>query len=297
MYGHRALVAFALGRAKEVLEPAARANQLIKEHMTVDGHYYQRLALVSVRLGALVGLNEFDLLRTELADSLAEARATDNRTALLQLALVETVVDEANARPERSLPRLAERRAELPVGRFSMYHVVHMLATLWAACATGRYEVGLACLEVEWPVYRRSAAYHVAFLRAAAHGLRSRLFLHQYATDRTASHVLPLIDRDMRELAKLERLGNASYRHRAKARLDVMRGDLEAALASFRLSEDAFERAGIVVDAARDRYAIGLIVGGDAGAALRSDAVALVRSKGAVDPVALLVSQLPELSG
>jgi hypothetical protein len=296
VYGHRALVAFALGRVKEVLEPAARANQLIKEHMTVDGHYYQRLALVSVRLGALVGLAEFDLLRTELADSLAEARATDNRSALLQLALVETVVDEANARPERSLPRLAERRAELPEGRFSMYHVVHMLATLWAACATGRYEVGLACLETEWAVYRRSAAYHVAFLRAAAHGLRSRLFLHQYAADRKARHVLPLIDRDMRELAKLERLGNASYRRRAKARLDVMRGDLEAALDGFRQSEAAFERTGIAVDAARDRYAAGLIVGGDEGATLRSEAVALVRSKGAVDPVALLVSQLPELS-
>jgi hypothetical protein len=171
-----------------------------------------------------------------------------------------------------------------------------MLATLWASCATGDYHLGLACLEKEWPVYRRSAAYHIAFLRAAAHGLRSRLLLHQYALDRTASHVLPLIERDMRELAKLERLGNASWRHRVKARLDFIRGDTEKAIAAFRRSEAAFDKDGAVVDAARDRYAIGLIVGGDEGRSLCSEAEALVRSKGAVKPVTLLTSQIPELT-
>jgi hypothetical protein len=296
MYGHRALVAFTLGRAREVLEPAARANQLIKEHLAIESHYYQRLAVAGARLGALSALNEFELMRTELAEILAEAHATDNRTTLLHLALVETIVDETNGRPERSLPRLAELRAELPEGRFSMFHVVHMLATMWAACSTGQHELGLACLDAEWPVYRRSAAYHIAFLRLAAHGLRSRLLLHQYATDRTARHVEPLIERDMRELAKLELLGNTSYRHRVQARLDLIRGDTEAAVAGFRRSEAAFEAGGAAVDAARDRYAIGLIVGGDEGAALCSASEALVRSKGAVDPVTLLTSQLPELS-
>jgi hypothetical protein len=296
LYGHRALVAWTLGRAKEVLEPAARANQIILEHLSVENHYYQRLALASARLGALSGLNEFELLRTELAATLAEAHATENRTTLLQLTLVETIVDEINGKPERSPPRLAEQRAELPEGRFSIFHVLHMLATLWASCATGGYELGLACLEQKWPVYRRSAAYHIAFLRQAAHALRSRLLLHQYAMDRTASHVLPIIERDVQALAKLERLGSANWRHRVKARLDVIRGDTEAAVAAYRRSEAAFDKNGAVVDAARDRYAIGLIVGGDEGALLCSDAEALVRSKGAVDPVTLLTSQLPELA-
>jgi hypothetical protein len=184
----------------------------------------------------------------------------------------------------------------LPEGRFSMFHVTHMLATLWAACSTGKYELGLSCLDAEWPVYRKSAAYHIAFLRAAAHGLRSRLLLHQYAADRTARHVVPLIERDMQELARLEQLGATSYRHRVQARLDVIRGNNEAALAAFRRSEAAFDKDGAAVDAARDRYAIGLIVGGDEGAALCSAAEVLVRSKGAVDPVTLLTSQLPELA-
>jgi hypothetical protein len=295
IYGHRALVAWTLGRAKEVLEPAARANQIIKEHLSVESHYYQRLALTSARLGALSGLSEFELLRTELAATLAEAHATENRTTLLQLAVVETIVDELNGKPERSPPRLAERRAELPEGRFSIFHVLHMLATLWASCATGGYELGLACLEQEWPAYRRSAAYHIAFLRATAHGLRLRLLLHHYATDRTARHVLPLIERDMKVFAKLQTIGSASYLYRVQARLDVIRGDTEAALAGYRRSAAVFEKEGAVVDAARDRYAIGLIVGGDEGAVLCADAEAFVRSKGAVDPVRLLTSQLPEL--
>jgi hypothetical protein len=60
-------------------------------------------------------------------------------------------------------------------------------------------------------------------------------------------------------------------------------------------SVSAFEQTGASDEAARDRYALGYVLGGAAGSELRVAADALLREKGLVNPLADLRGFYPEL--
>jgi hypothetical protein len=226
---------------------------------------------------------------------LREIRQTDNRGAILQLALIEAMVDDVAGHPERAIARLSEQRAFLPPGRFGILHAINVIAVLVVACATERFELGLDCLRDQWPSYARSVAYRVASFRGAAHTARAQLLLNHHVQHVGGGRPRGLIDDDLRVLARTEGVGHLPFRLRYLARLDLLDGKLEQAIAKLQQGVAGFELACMRADAQRNRYAIGRIVGGDAGAQACREAEAFLLERGLSDPRAQLARYFPEL--
>jgi hypothetical protein len=77
-----------------------------------------------------------------------------------------------------------------------------------------------------------------------------------------------------------------------RARIRRASGDQEGAIALLRT---AVEMHGFGYDVERARYALGLMIGGDEGAALRSQCEHRLRERGAANPVKLMGFSFPEL--
>jgi hypothetical protein len=83
---------------------------------------------------------------------------------------------------------------------------------------------------------------------------------------------------------------------RVNARLAQLRGDVAEAIAYLRESATAYEATGAVDEAARDRYALGALAGGEAGTSQQAAALKKLHALGIGDPLADVRGYYPELA-
>jgi len=292
----RAFSEFMLGRLPNVIEPAYEAERLLRTlaNDNDDSSYYLRQATVSARIGAFFALGQYRRFLDELRVAVEDARATDNRAALLQLALNETVADEIQGRPEDALIRLQQQREQLPTGRFAILHLLHMVAVGRIACRTERYEWGVPLFEADWERYLRSPVRHSAVLASLAHSTHARLLLNSHLA-RPGQHapIAKVVTADLKALARLpsrSRALGAGLRARlayADERRDLALEHLRQAVAQ--------EGVGSMAESEINRYALGLLLDDAEGAELCATTERAMCAAGIIDPLAYTRSYYPEL--
>ena len=294
MLASRAICAFMQGRTHDVLAPSYEAERIFRASSSAD--YYMRFAIVSARIGALYTLGDQWRFKAELGAALEEARATDNRTALLQLTMNETVADELDGHPERSLERLEQQFLELPRGRFGILHMLHMGAVMRLASATGQYTWAAKFSEPEWLRYRRSPVSRVPLLAFGMHTVRARLLLNRHVHERSTGDVADLIRGEVRVLRRLALPWATLFAARMQARAALLSGERVVAIERLRENVASWSATSSRDEAARDQWALGRILGNTEGAELMTSADATLRALGVSNPTLDAAYNYPELA-
>jgi serine/threonine protein kinase len=291
-----AYVAWLFGKLDQVVERSEAAEKLLRLLAGDDvlGAYFLRFIAVTVRISALHDMGRYQRSFSELDAAIEQARSTENHLALLQLAHLETTADVYRGTPEAALPRLDAQRRLLPTRRFGILHTLHMLAVGYATFATGQYAWGMAQFEEDWQRYIRSHVKGMAVVAYLARSTRVRLHLGARAangmTDDLPSIVLP----DLKVLGKIPLPRSAPTHRSLWARVAVLQGNRDLALAELRRSANEYEERGARGSAAITAYAFGLLRGGAEGASACDGSDRFLRSEGIVDPVACVRRYFPE---
>jgi serine/threonine protein kinase len=295
----RAACSFLLGRLHAVIEPSYEAERIFladREGAARDS-YYLRLAIVSCRIGALGLIGESLRFLNELQSALKEARATENRHAQLQLALNQTVAEEFTGQSNHSRARLEEQRLQLPHGRCGIVHVLHLGAVMRAACATGQFDWALPLVEHDWQRYLSSTIQRNAFLSSGSRGSHARFLINRHVVEGRRDDISGLVRADLRALAAVRLPWAAPTAGRVRARLAFLDGDLALAVEELRQCAAGHAEIGFVFEAARDRFALGRVLGGDEGRSLQNEAEQRFRVGGMADPHGNVDGYFPEIVG
>ncbi|HTU62343.1 MAG TPA: hypothetical protein VMF89_27980, partial [Polyangiales bacterium] len=293
-----ALAAMFLGRPLEVIEHSDAANRAYALKMAGGGHgdYFYRFAVNAARLAALQTLGRHVQARDELRDYLERAHATGNRAAILQVTVTRTLAERSLDNCASSRERLDAEHAELPQGTFGVLHLLHMIATMIAACSNDDFDWAFSKLDQDWPVYLRSPIHGTAYIASVAHFTHARLLLNRHVVTRATGNVARLIRADMREIASLPQI---PYRDavlaRLRARCAYLTGDRVAAMALLRESASLLDGASYLDEPERDRYVLGRMLGGAEGAQLCAAAETAMRRLGTLVPLEEVRSYAPEL--
>ena len=299
----RAVCALSLGKMSRVIEASTAANAFYESKSAggQQGDYYYMFAVRAVRIAALQNLGQHKEAAAELRELLNLAEATSNRAAVLQATLVTTSVEQVSVGCAGSRERLDRERQELPSLGTGLLHVLHMTAVLRTACITGEHDWALSLLERFWPEYEESPVQRSAYLAYLLHSARARLLLNRHAT-LAAAGGNGLGDPAASVRADLKRLsGHAPEPFRPcatarlAARIALLRGDEPRAVEQLHRSHAAHAEIGAVDEAARDRWALGSLLGGSEGQAHTSAALERLRLQGIADPLADLRGYYPEL--
>jgi hypothetical protein len=129
------------------------------------------------------------------------------------------------------------------------------------------------------------------------HVAQLRLLINRHVAERRQGDLRALVRADLQALTKLKLPWCEPTISRVEARLAYLEGDQDTALQRLRESADGNERAGSIDEATRDRFALGLIIGGDEGTALRTTHERLLRERGVHDPSSNMRGYFPELFG
>lgn len=294
----RALCAMLLGRPLEVLEHSQEAERAYAKQSAAGGHgdYFYMFAVGAVRLSALHALGRPNDARIELSDYLARARATGNRAAVLQMTLAQTLDERAFENCRGSRARLDAEREQLPKGSFGVLRLLHVIATMHAACATQDYAWALAKVELDWAAYLRAPIHGTAYTACIAHFAHARFVLNVHVAAGEPFDAARTAAPDLRELSRLPasplRDGQIL---RVRARCAYLAGDSSSAIALLEKSAQALSEALYSDEPERDRFAMGCLLGGTQGALLCTAAVSALRSCGIAEPLEELRGFYPEL--
>jgi serine/threonine protein kinase len=296
----RAVCSYMLGRTHDILDVSYEAERIYRADLRSEasGDYFHRFVVVAVRIVTLMTLGHNDRALAELRRSLDEARATNNHNAILQLTVCQTLVDGLHNQIENSKPRLLEERKLLPGDRFGPLHTLHMISVMRTACGTHDYAWSEAWLEAAWKQWKHSPVRLSAYTSMLAISVRLRFLINRHVVERRTEDLAAVVRADLKAASQMPfEEGRVGLTARVNARLDFLAGRRSSAIDNLKITIAVLERAGAVAEVARDRYALGILIGGTAGAALRAENDQLLRDMGAVDPLADLHAYYPELMG
>jgi tetratricopeptide (TPR) repeat protein len=296
----RALTAYMLGRTREIIEPAYEAERIYRAEPGTEpnGDYYHRFAVVAVRIGGLIALGQYQRATIELADAREEALATRNQNALLQVSLVQTVLDGIHDRIESAKVRLLEERELLPRVRFGPLHTLHMVSVMRVACSTHDYAWAEPWLEEAWGQWNKSIVRRSAFMNLLANGARLRYLVNRHVVEHRTENLEDVIRADLKAASRTPfEEGRVGIVARTRARLLYREGRRDEAVELLRQSVEAIERGGAPSEAARERYGLAFMIGGEEGRAMAAECDRLMREAGVVAPLVEVWSNYPELRG
>jgi hypothetical protein len=215
---------------------------------------------------------------------------------VLLIALPRTIIERAFETCRSSRARLDTERTQLPKGSFGILHLVHMIGTMQAACATQDYAWAEERLAQDWPEYLRAPIHGMAYTASIAHAAHARLLLNQRVSSGAEGSAARAVQPDLRELARMSvpPLENAELM-RLRARCAYLDGDPKRAIDLLQQSAAASSEAFYQDEPERDRFALGCLLGGSEGAQLCATAEEALRSFGVVEPLEELRGFYPEL--
>ena len=291
----KVMCAFNLGRHEVVLQYCDEAERALQIDIQVESEatYYKRNAVAATRAAVLYHLGRYPEFSDAVNATLREAYATNNRSTLLQFAFTQTLVEELQDQPQLSRPRLDAQRNELPQRAFGVLHILHMGAVVHVAAVTRDYTWAQACLDTYWDQFIASI-FNRGWFAELMRTRRIRLFLNRCVTGGDDASRWAEIDKDIRWLGKHAAENSA---RRASARLAYLEGDLQRAEQLYRQTSTTTDRVNGIGDATRDRYALGLVVGGQQGRELCASALSTLRELGIVNPIGAIHAVFPEFIG
>ena len=136
-----------------------------------------------------------------------------------------------------------------------------------------------------------------ATLAMVTHTLRARLRLNRFAMQRGAGDPESLVHDDVRGITKTALPSSQACVAHLRARIAALRGDKAQAIQLSRQSSELFAGCDRPSESMRERYALGVLISGDEGEAMRSDAEQTLRAMGYADPVRAMQVYYPELLG
>jgi eukaryotic-like serine/threonine-protein kinase len=291
----KAAIAFYEGRLMDVLEPTKAVELALRDLASESGDaaYYFKSVARAVRVGALSQL-DWRLFKPEFLEAKQEAQRTENVHAILTLALNEFLNDELAGQPELSIARLDAQRNLLPRARFTVLHVLHLSAIMYTACATGQHAWGLESAAPLWQEFMRSPLRRVGVLRTLSHVAHGRLLLNDYVRTGRKGPVPSEVISDIKHAA-----ASATHQElRLRGRVAYLNGDPARALELFKQSAEQLEDRGCEPEALRDRYAMGVLIGGQEGARMVQAAFDTLENKyGLRDPQRNARAFFPEFIG
>ncbi|MET0391039.1 MAG: protein kinase [Polyangiales bacterium] len=292
-----AMCAFLLARGPQVLPLAAAAEQLYRnaQHDSdeLPGEYYHRFTGQAANIGALYQLGRYRDANIALTDALNEARATENRTALFHLAMVWSVDDILHDQAERARARLDADRPHLPAG-FGPLQLLHMVGVLRVACALEDFAWAEDILAEMWPRFARSMVRD-SVLALLAYGAHGRFLLNRHVVQRRSDDPRRLLRSDLRGLHNAPATLSPATYTRLQARLAYITGERTRATTLYRQHIEACVRAEYRDEAERGAWALGRILGGTEGDAMRAPAMQRLAELGVVSPERDLRTHFPEL--
>jgi hypothetical protein len=298
LYAARATCAMFLGHLASAIEPSRIAEELYASKSVggeLGGGYFFMFVVRLSRISALQFLGRHIEAADEVRRLLVDADATSNRCAALQATTVRTVVEQAESGCRDSRSRLDAERTELPSGT-SVLHMLHLLAVIRTACATGDHDWASGCYAELEPKLAASPLWNSAYLVCMLRQNHARLVLNQQVASGSSADPEPLVREHVRWLAKKGPLPlRKSAPLRILARVALLRGERESAAELLQTSRREQVAVGAADDAERDRYALGLLIGGDEGTQLTTAASAALRAMGLCDPERDIRTYFPEL--
>jgi hypothetical protein len=216
---------------------------------------------------------------------------------LLHITMAQARADVIAARTEQAVKRLDRQREQLPKQGFGLLHVFHMIAVFRIGCATGDYDWALGTTHEHWQLFQRSVVRRNENFSMFAYATHARLLLSRCVRDGTQRDAPRLLAPHIKVLASSKHRDAKVVLARIRGRLASIQGDKAAAQRWLETSMTAFEQRGARDEAARDRYALGMLTGGEKGQALARDAAELLTSLGVVDVRRDIRGYYPELVG
>lgn len=195
-----------------------------------------------------------------------------------------------------SRARLDAERAELPSGSLTPLHLLHAMAALRAACHTGEHDWALEYYATFEPKFEASPLKRSVYLVYLLRIHHARLVLNRHVALGHTTDPAQIVRSDLRWLKKHAPPSlHKPAELRVLARAAAIRGERARAAELFEQSKRAHVELGAADDVERDRYALGLLLGGEQGAQLRTQAVAALRALGVRDPELEARGFFPEL--
>jgi hypothetical protein len=289
----RIIMSYFLGRHAEVVALSVPYLNDIRTDTRAEtrGNYYRRNLVAAMRVGSLQVLGRYSQSIVELTPLVDEASATDNRSLFHHLAAAQALAEEIVDDCKDAQSRLDRQRDELPKNHFGTHHALHMSALLGAACLTRNYAWAHECLDANWQRYLRSPIDRGSWVSITLRASRARLLLNQHIVEGQDPRLLSAARQD---LSWLERHGASAFAKRVAARVAHQCGDDAQAIGYLRDVIAQLEQRSMLGEAARDRYALGALLGGEQGRALTETARHDLTALGVVNPAALLRAHYPE---
>jgi hypothetical protein len=293
----RAICAFLDLRMSAVIEHSAEAERLYREMSTSDeGEYYHRFMVLGARITALYQIGRFEQSQAEMSNALAEASASQNIMALLSLSSLRTRFEIAADQAHAAIARLEAECKQLPRRGFGLLHAYHLQSVIRVGCATGDHAWAFRAMADDWNRFRDSVVRRGGSFAVLLPGLHARLMLNDcVARKASAAEASRLVADDLRTLRRGKSQGARAVALRTRARLSYLAGDRDAAREGLRASASLFEHVHVPEETARDRYAYGILLGGDEGLLLQAAALEALRSFGYVNPRRDIATYYPEL--
>jgi hypothetical protein len=300
LYAARAVCAANLGREAEMIAPARAAEELFATNSIGGelGDYFYMFVVRAMLCSALQFLGRHTEASEEVRRLLADAAATDNRCAALIATMVRTGHEQVDNCCRDSRARLDAERAELPSGNLTALHLLQTMAALRAACHTGEYDWALELYTDFEPKFESSPLKRSVYLVYLLRTHHARLVLNRHVALGHTSDPELIVRADLRWLKKHAPPSlHKPAELRLLARAAAIRGERTRAAELFEQSRLANVELGAADDVERDRYALGLLLGGDEGAQRITQAVAALRSLGVREPALEIRGFFPELLG
>jgi hypothetical protein len=298
LYAARAMCAANLGREAEMIEPARAAEQLYATNSAGGelGDYFYMFVVRAMLCSALQFLGRHIEASEEVRRLLSDAAATDNRCAALMATMVRTGHEQVDNCCRDSRARLDAERRELPTNDVTPLHLLHTMAALRAACATGEHEWALDIYADFEPKFASSPLKRSVYLVYLLRIHHARLVLNRHVALGHTSDPEEVFRADLRWLKKHAPPAlHKPAELRLLARAAAIRGDRARATELFEQSRQAHVELGAADDVERDRYALGLLLGGVQGSQLINDAIAALSGLGVREPTQEIRGFFPEL--
>jgi len=293
----RAVCALLAGDLQGTVEYSGEAERMFREASGTDeGEYYHRYTVITARVAALFELGQHERAASELHHAVNEARATENVGALLLLSSALTRAEIMQDQAQRAKQRLEAEHAQLPPQRFGLLHAYYLGSVMRVGCATGDHDWAQRWMHGEFESMKHSVLKRGGPFATIVPALHARMMLNRaVALGHSAAEAEQAVADDMRALERSRAAAASGVVARMRARLAVMAGDRVTPRKLFEESSSCFEKDSVVDEAARDRFALGAVLGGEEGAQLQATALLALRAHGYVDPRKDLLAYYPEL--
>jgi tetratricopeptide (TPR) repeat protein len=254
------------GRWEGALHALDRAEAAYRSDCT--GVAWEILAAQLFSLGCLSFLGEFTDLRKRIVRIADEALARDDRLTMQWIYAWQALADTLRGDAEAAQQSVRNARERLPEDRYTLPHLFVLVATSCASLHSGDGRGAVERIDREWPAIQRGQLLRLQVYRVLLHSLRASALLVAAHDDPGAQRELHRrVSRDLTQL-EAEHVPWADAMALAqRGELHLQQGDPGTALASFELAEERLRRLRMDGYAAATHRRIGLLMGGEVGAA------------------------------